>query len=162
MKEKIEFILEKACKKIYKQDKCLINNCANERAIVFRLGIYIQRLMSRDTELKFYNLDNEYNRNGQEPKRIQGFENGTYPDLIIHKRESNKNNMSIIECKTEWNDDIHKDMQKIREFINTTGKYKYKYGVSIVFRRNSVEIRILEYGVEDVFKSINMNCREEK
>lgn len=64
MKKRIECILEKACKKIYKEDKYLINNRVSERAIVFRLGIYIQRLMSWDTELKFYNLDNEYNRNG--------------------------------------------------------------------------------------------------
>lgn len=75
MKEKIQCILEKACKKIYKEDRDLINNRVSERAIVFRLGIYIQRLMSKDTELKFYNLDNEYNKNGQDLKRIPGFEN---------------------------------------------------------------------------------------
>ena len=137
MKEKIECILEKACKKIYKEDRYLINNRVSERAIVFRLGIYIQRLMNRDAELKLYNLDNEYNRNGQDSKRMPGFENGTYPDLIIHKRGSNINNKIIIECKTWWNDDIYIDMQKLREFINIRGKYKFKYGISIIFRKNT-------------------------
>ena len=156
MKEKIECILEKACKKIYKEDRYLINNRVSERAIVFRLGIYIQRLMNRDAELKLYNLDNEYNRNGQDSKRMPGFENGTYPDLIIHKRGSNINNKIIIECKTWWNDDIYIDMQKLREFINIRGKYKFKYGISIIFRKNTVEIRILEYDKKDVFKIINI------
>ena len=156
MKEKIRDLLEKACKKIYKEDRYLIDNRVCERAIVFRLGIYIQRIISKDAELKFYDLDNEYNRNRQDSKRIPGFENGTYPDLIIHKRGSNKNNMVIIECKTEWNDDIDRDIQKLREFINITGEYKYKYGVSTIFRRNTVEIRILEYGKKDIFKIINM------
>ncbi len=157
MKEKIECIIEKACKKIYKEDRYLINNHVNERAIVFRLGIYIQRLMSRDAELKFYNLDNEYNRNGRDSKRIPGFENGTYPDLIIHKRGSNMNNKIIIECKTDWNDDTYMDIRKLREFINIRGKYKYKYGISIIFRRNTTEVRILEYDKEDAFKIININ-----
>lgn len=157
MKEKIQGILEKACKKIYKEDRYLINHRVSERSIVFWLGIYIQRIISKDAELKSYDLDNEYNRNRQDLKRIPGFENGTYPDLIIHKRGSNKNNKVIIECKTEWNDNIDRDMQKLREFINITGEYKYKYGVSTIFRRNAVEIRILEYGKEDIFKIININ-----
>lgn len=89
MKEKILFILEKACKRIYKNDRYLIDNRVCERAIVFWLGIYIQRIISRDSQLKFYDLDNEYNRNGQDPKRTPNFKNGTYPDLIIHKRGSN-------------------------------------------------------------------------
>lgn len=156
MKEKIQCILEKACKKIYKEDRDLINNRVSERAIVFRLGIYIQRLMSRDTELKFYNLDNEYNRNGQDLKRIPGFENGTLPDLIIHKRGSNKDNKVIFECKTWRNNDIYADMQKLREFINIRGKYKFKYGISIIFKMDTIEIRTLEYGKEEILEIINI------
>lgn len=156
MNERIECILKKACKKIYKEDRYLINNRVSERAIVFRLGIYIQRLMSRDTELKFYNLDNEYNRNGQDSKRIPGFENGTLPDLIIHKRGSNKDNKVIIECKTWWNNDIYADMQKLKEFINIRGKYKFKYGISIIFKMDTIEIRTIEYGKEEIFEIINI------
>ncbi len=155
MKKKIENLLEKACAKLYEQDRYLINMRVCERAIVFRLGIYLQTLINKDSELKLYNLDNEYNKNNRDLKRVPEFENGTYPDLIIHKRGSNRDNMLIIECKTEWNDDISTDIRKLKQFINITGRYKYKYGISIIFRMNMAEIRILEYGKEDEIKILH-------
>ena len=120
------------------------------------MGIYIQRIISRDSQLKFYDLDNEYNRNGQDSKRTPNFKNGTYPDLIIHKRGSNEKNVIIIECKTNWNNDIHIDLQKLKNFICIKGEYKYKYGVSIIFKINTIEIRILEHGKADIFKKIEV------
>ena len=157
MKEKLEYMLEKSCLKIYKTDRYLINNRVSERAIVFRFGLYLQRLLSRDKELKFYNLDNEYNRNGQDPKRTSEFENGTYPDLIIHQRGNNNNNICIIECKTEWNSDTKKDIKKIKDFINPKGQYKYKYGVSIIFERNMIKIKMLENGKNELIKNLYIN-----
>lgn len=87
MKNRLEKAIERACKNLYKRDKSLLDRNVNERAILFKFGIYLQRIMSRDEKLKFYDLDNEYNRNIYEVKRTENYPNGRYPDFIIHKRD---------------------------------------------------------------------------
>lgn len=47
-------------------------------------------------------------------------------------------------------------MQKLREFINIRGKYKFKYGISIIFKMDTIEIRALEYGKEEILEIINI------
>lgn len=47
-------------------------------------------------------------------------------------------------------------MQKLREFINIRGKYKFKYGISIIFKMDTIEIRTLEYGKEEILEIINI------
>lgn len=47
-------------------------------------------------------------------------------------------------------------MQKLREFINKRGKYKFKYGISIIFKMDTIEIRTLEYGKEEILEIINI------
>jgi hypothetical protein len=37
-------------------------------------------------------------------------------------------------------------MKKLKEFINIRGKYKFKYGISINLKMDTIEIRTLEYG----------------
>ena len=44
---KIYKIIEKACIELYENDFYLIDNRVNERAIVFRFGIYVQELIDR-------------------------------------------------------------------------------------------------------------------
>lgn len=102
--------------------------------------------MNRDEELKHYNLDNEYNRNIDDLKRTDNYENGRYPDLIIHKRGNNKNNLLIIECKKENNNNLEEDINKINDFMVENGKYKYKYGISIIFKKHEVIYKIKEIG----------------
>lgn len=102
-----------------------------ERSIVFRYAHYLQNLINEDCVLKKYDLDCEYNRNGIECKALPSFPNGTFPDLIIHKRKSNDCNLLIMEFKTYWNDNRKNDKLKIKEFMDQTGEYKFKYGVSV-------------------------------
>ena len=47
-------------------------------------------------------------------------------------------------------------MQKLREYINIRGKYKFKYGISIIFKMDTIEIRTLEYGKEEILEIINI------
>lgn len=159
MREKLLYMLKNSCKKIYKDDKYLIDKGVCERAIVFRFGVYLQRLISRDSELKFYDLDNEYNRNQEGVKRTRRFKNGTYPDLIIHKRGENSNNIMVVEFKTVWNSDTSKDEKKLKDFINKNGEYKYKYGVSIIFEENKAVIKMLYWYKEKCIKKDIYNVR---
>ena len=153
---KIYKIIEKACIELYENDFYLIDNRVNERAIVFRFGIYVQELIDKNKFFDNYNVDNEYNRNIKDPKSFSNAENGVYPDLIIHHRGDNEHNLLIIECKTEWNSDVDRDIHKIRKFVDKKGIYKYRYGLSMIFEINKVECKFIEDGKQDINKTINL------
>ena len=87
-------------------------------------------------------LDCEYNRNGVHAKKLPSFGKGVYPDVIIHSRGNNDNNILIMEVKTYWNDDNSHDLDKIREFIDIKGEYRFMYGVSLFIGRNRREVTI--------------------
>ncbi len=115
-----------------------------ERSIVFRFGYYLQKQLEK-SEYKNYNVDCEYNRNGENAKTLPSFPKGVYPDLIIHKRGNNKNNLLIVEFKTYWNSDTQHDIEKINEFINPDGEYKYKYGMSVLIDEDNPVIEVVDY-----------------
>lgn len=154
MKEELENIIEKACKDLYKNDFYLIENRLHERAIVFRFGIYLQKYIDKSNNLKKYKLDNEYNRNMDELKRTPNYPNGRYVDLLLHERGSNNNNILIIECKTDWNDNTSEDIKKIEDFMILNGIYKFQYGVSIIFRTGEVSYKIKEKDGDWINKTI--------
>ena len=141
--------------KLYTNDRHLIyntpianrldkdNHHVGERSIVFRFAHYLQNLIGDDIEFKDYDLDCEYNRNGPETKSLPSFPNGTYPDLIIHKRGTNEHNLLIMEFKTYWNSDQSQDIIKIREFLDQNGEYKFKYGVSVLIDISTPKINWL-------------------
>ena len=54
-------------------------------------------------------------------KRLPGWPNGCYPDLILHKRGNNENNILIIECKGWWSSEeaIQNDREKIMQFLHS-------------------------------------------
>lgn len=157
MREFLINMINNACKNVYNQDRYLIKNdkCkdnlnyVSERSIMFRFGIYLQDYLNNYAKLKDYNLDSEYNKNLGDLKRIQDWENGAIPDIIIHKRGTNDYNVLIIEIKTWWNDNITDDLRKIDKFMEVNSDYSYKYGAVIIFRENSVEIIFKEQGCDD-------------
>lgn len=158
MEEVLLKIIEESCKKLYMNDGYLIRKHIHERAIVFRFGIYIQRRLSRNELLKQYNLDCEYNKNGNDIKSLPQFPNGTMPDLIIHKRGSNYENILIIECKTENDPDTDRDIEKIKAFVDIDQDYKFKYGMSILFLSNEVVIKIIQHDRNDIEKHLYLKC----
>lgn len=109
-----------------------------ERSIVFRFAHYLQNELSKSKKYSAYHLDCEYNRNGFDIKSTKNFPNGTFPDLIIHKRGYNgtKNNILIMEFKTYWNPHTKTDSLKICDFVDKNGDYKYKYGLVVVIEKN--------------------------
>ena len=143
-KAQIIALLGEALDQFYEKDGCLVNMVAGveqdngghhvgERAIVFRLAHYMQNIMDKTPVFKGYVLDCEYNRNGTDIKKLQ--ENCVYPDVIIHQRQNNENNLLVMEIKTYWNSDTRQDMKKIEKFMDPDGNYKYKFGVSFIIER---------------------------
>lgn len=157
--EKLYTALEKAFSDLFNNDEYLINNEPNEvlfpeeigkhyvgeRAIVFRFAHYLQNELMKIPEYETYNLDCEYNRNGHLTKILPSFPRGTFPDLIIHKRGNNDNNLLIMEFKTYWNSSVTNDKMKIQEFVNKKGNYKYKYGLIVVIEKTLSETKFEVY-----------------
>lgn len=141
----LEDAINMAFELLYANDKYLIDHQVNERSIVFRFAHYLQSELEKTNKYKRYNLDCEYNRNMDGPKFIHEGEPGVYPDLIIHRRGNNNNNLLIIEFKTYWNSDTQHDIEKINEFINPDGEYKYKYGMSVLIDEDNPVIEVVDY-----------------
>lgn len=138
----LEFYVQKALNKLYKNDERLIkiyddeyngDNHVSERSIVFRFGIYLEKY-----RLKYfpqYDLDVEYNRNINLIKMLDG--DKVILDLIIHKRGSNENNLLVLEFKTWWNNKQSKDKKRIELFKQ---KLNYQYGATILIDKEHYKI----------------------
>lgn len=110
----------------------------SERSIVFRYGLYLQDRITK-TIFENYNIDCEYNRNIDLEKKYHSNNGdilGCYPDIIIHKRGTNDDNLLVIEVKTWWNKNTKHDEDKLRDLTRQTSDYKYEYGLSITFGKD--------------------------
>lgn len=142
--------VNQALQELYDKDIYLINNeprdkgedanHVSERGIVFRFGIYLHNICSSSESLRFYDIDVEYNRNAYDIKHLPSFPNGTYPDLIVHKRGDNEHNLLIAEFKTWWNSSRTADQKKIKEFMSRNGEYRYKFGLSLLLNKKSAQL----------------------
>ena len=114
-----------------------------ERAVVFRFAYYLQKILENNHLFRGLSVDCEYNRNLNDVKRTPKFPKGTYPDLILHKRGEESNNLLIMEFKAYWNKDISHDINKIKEFIDVNGDYGYVYGISVILGRKKDDVEIV-------------------
>lgn len=145
VKREIANCLEKAGEELYASDKKLICDeyikeyHVHERSICFRFGIYLNRLIASNELLKKYNLDAEYNKDKEDIKRLPAKKNGCCPDLILHKRGTNDNNILVIECKGWWSgeEEIEKDKKKISAFLHSK-RYHYMLGLLIKFDKDKI------------------------
>jgi hypothetical protein len=139
--------VKNALERVYKHHGYLIKNRVHERSIVFWFGIYLYELLQhKEKKYAEYNLDFEYNKDHSNPKRTKNFQKGTYPDILLHKRDSNKYNLLIVEFKPWWRPDNSRDLMKLRDFTHPDGNYEYKYGLSIILGKDEPIITPLQKG----------------
>ena len=102
-------------------------------------------LKNDNTDFKDYDLDAEYNKNEGDFKRTLSKPNGAMPDLILHKRGNNWNNLLIIEIKRpkKYNGRAS-DRQKLKDFTNKKDVYQYGLGVFIILGTTKNKVK-LEY-----------------
>ena len=150
--------LVKAISEFLLKECFLLKYDINERSITHKLAEYVQKYFSD------YNVDCEYNRmpnerdernnNGEARKEFiskalklypsqtsSDDDKGTtvYPDIIIHKRGSNKSNLIVIEAKKETNvteKSKEFDFRKLKAFTKSDG-LGYKYGIYLELNENS-------------------------
>ncbi len=146
MKELLRLV-DTALARVYEEDRNLILQQTHERAIVFRFGLYLYELL-KESVFSDYDLDCEYNRKGYgtDIKSARGFENGIFPDMVLHKRGPQEYNLLIIEFKPYWNTDNSRDLEKLRTFTSSASEYKYQCGLSVVLNENDWKITIVKDG----------------
>lgn len=118
---------------LIRHDLHLFEIDANERSITHKLAEYVQ--------LGFpdWNVDCEYNRNGDLPKRLvdeidrvrtDDTEGETvYPDIIVHKR-GRPENLVVIEAKKSSTRGVGNDECKLRSYKS---QHHYQFAYAVVF-----------------------------
>ncbi|MDB4980144.1 MAG: hypothetical protein JWM82_896 [Myxococcales bacterium] len=109
----IEHLVVRAATRAVLEDAHLLAHDCCEMAFTHRVAVYL--------EPAFYewNVDCEYNRDGHEPKTLRLddlTEDQVRPDIIIHRRGSNADNLVVIEAKKLGREDPEVDLRKLRAF----------------------------------------------
>lgn len=127
------------------KDGDLLGLNVNERSITHCLAEHLHEAFPD------YNVDCEYNRQGNETKRLPVGPTDcrsddldavtVYPDIIIHKRGVQDNNLLVIEVKKSnarnCSADNERDINKLQGFTDPRGEYRYKVGVFLILDVNN-------------------------
>lgn len=104
------------------RDNQLLLNSAHELSVTHRLATYL--------ELFFVDMhvDCDYNRDIDDPKKVDG--TLRRPDIIVHRRQSPRENVLAIETKVVTNTPSidHHDSEKLARLKK---KFKYQYAAAI-------------------------------
>ncbi len=142
-KKSIKTLIERALKELIRRDVGLIHRKVKEECINHRLACYLEWFLSEyESE---YSVDLEYNKNYKDPKKIIIDENKNIkairPDIIIHERETNANNLIVFEIKKNYTD--RHDLKKIKGLLRNPYKYKYGCLISYLPTRKYIKVKLL-------------------
>ena len=134
----VQTAIKKAIKRVQGENPSLNFQVAHERSIAHRLAVHMEGLFPK------WNVDCEYDRDGQLKKRLPGITqcdeekktDAIFPDIIVHHRGSkgrnpNRNpNLLVIEMKKGAVEDDC-DKRKLELFTRSGGYYHYQLGLYI-------------------------------
>ncbi len=130
IKEKVETGLDQ----LFKIDSFLLEKSVNERTISARLHLYLTEFFPK------HMVDCEYNKHSQHDQKIlMGIKECSekkksdlvIPDIIIHTRDTDEDNLLVIEIKKDGTDEC--DIKKLEKFTDQSGIFRYKLGLFIKF-----------------------------
>lgn len=119
-----------AVEALFVNDSILLDYDVGERTIVAKLAAYLKGVFPS------HDVDVEYNRHGLDPKTVElssecygGGDHRIFPDVIVHRRSEDRQNLLVIEVKKSTNREPRAcDEAKIRALKD---QYGYEYGVMI-------------------------------
>jgi len=124
-RETIDNLVHKAIDLLVENEPQLLDLNVTERALSHHLARYLGELFP-----KSYNVDCEYNRQFKDPKRLKlkprkAKDNEirattVFPDIIIHKRDSDKDNLLVLEMKKPG-ESLDYDKEKLLAFRKELG-----------------------------------------
>lgn len=144
-------------KELFARDLCLLEDDVSERSITHKLAEYLQNRIPN------LHVDCEYNRNAAlgegAPKTLHILKTrliedlqsnyleaddllavSTYPDIIVHRRRLNSDNLLVVEVKKRHSQiDRDHDYRKLMGFTEKSdlNDYCFKYGVFILLDTDS-------------------------
>ena len=124
----IEIRLMNAVAVLFERDSLLLEYAVGERAVAAKLGCYLASLFPD------HDVDVEYNRHGLDAKELDlppechgGGEKLIVPDVIVHRRGHDNDNLLVIEVKKDTNQESRAcDRAKI---LGMRRYFRYKFGV---------------------------------
>ncbi|HEY8462421.1 MAG TPA: hypothetical protein VIM29_00055 [Bacillota bacterium] len=138
----VKQIMESSLSRLVEKDSELIDRRVKEECINHRLAIYIDENYRQFCGQRNHcNVDLEYNKNLDREKEVydgNGKPIRIRPDILLHKRGSNDNNLIAIETKK----DCFKrhDMDKIQALLKPP--FRYLYGFIILYRPLKPEMKV--------------------
>lgn len=126
-----------ALTRFLEEDLKLIEYRVKEEALSHRLGCYLQELFPG------YSVDCEYDKYGESVKK-EAYGSGIRPDIIVHERGTQDNNIFVVEIKKR-NRPSAWDVKKLKRLTSSRGrKYRYNYRLDafIGFSPNDSEITL--------------------
>lgn len=145
-KKSIKTLIERVLKELIRRDIGLIHRKVREECINHRLACYLEQFLS-EYKCRKYSVDLEYNKNYNDPKRIQIDDKNTKairPDIIIHDRENNDNNLIAFEIKKNYTERTLKhDSKKIRGLFRSPYNYKYGCLISYLPEKKYIKVKLL-------------------
>lgn len=138
----VKACVETACREVEKNDFSLLADSISEWAVAHRLAFYLEK------HFPDYHVDCEYNRmpknasatyaqDGHVPKRLQG-EQQVRPDIVIHRRGENANNLLVIELKKATDiAGLEQDREKLKAFM-TDQNIHYKMVCQVTIRKTAL------------------------
>ncbi|MCA0352401.1 MAG: hypothetical protein LCH85_10430 [Chloroflexi bacterium] len=126
----IEYRLDSALLHLIDTDRYLLDENLHERTIVHKFASYLQFMF------RSWHVDVEYNNNMGDTKRLNNYlgkRRPVFPDIIIHRRGNNDNNLLAIEAKALQNPSqksIARDRIKLQGYKE---QLDYHYACFILF-----------------------------
>lgn len=122
-------IVIKAVSQLIERDNKIIERRLKEECINHKLALYMQENLPMG--LSEFTVDVEYDKNYDRAKEIEDDNGQKYkirPDILVHKREDNYNNIIAIECKKGHLSKL--DKIKLKKLLEPPYSYKLSLGIS--------------------------------
>jgi hypothetical protein len=140
-REEISAVVERAIDQLVAEQPTLLDLDVTERALSHYLALYIAMLVPAA-----YNVDVEYNRHGDHPKRLnlparraldrELRATTVFPDIVVHKRNTDAENILVLEMKKPG-EDMAYDKLKLQAFRKELG---YRHTAHVVIGRSNGRI----------------------
>lgn len=135
MRELVESALNDSLNQLLRSDGDILAMDVNERSISHRLASYLEPFFQG------WNVDCEYNRNHDDPKRLEIRRRNiqsddtqattVFPDIIVHRRGTDENFVVIEMKKTSSQESDHYDLEKLNAFKEQLG---YQFAIFVKVR----------------------------
>lgn len=148
--------LECALRELVRQEGELIRREPNEVCINHRFAIYLENVFRADPNYYWVSVDLEYDKNYKDKKAIQtaGGKQNIRPDILIHKREDNYNNLIAIECKKGCMKP--NDRLKLTALLDKPYEYSLSCSISYLPQRNYMLVIVFQKDAKEI------KCRFDK